>query len=240
MNNGSCWRGPGKLLMLLPMNDSTNDATQALLDPNDEGLKLPAGIDLLEKVGKGRVCTVYKARFQGETVALKAYKAAAADWYRKTIDKNIAVFEMMQNRAFRSQPDLVNYTAKPIRVIGQDGKASLCFVQEYVEGITIEELGDRYGKIPGYLLKTGEAIARACEEHSLEGVDYFVKGVKLRQSASTWMPVMFDFKHIPSDQPKKGKQSLLQRIGLSKKPVGPGGFMSEWEALALQLEKDAL
>ena len=85
-----------------------------------------------------------------------------------------------------------------------------------------------------------EAIARACEEHSLEGVDDFMKGVKLRQSASTWMPVMFDFKHIPSDQPKKGKQSLLQRIGLSKKPVGPGGFMSEWEALALQLEKDAL
>lgn len=222
------------------MNDTANDAQPDLLDPKDEGLRLPSGIELLEKVGKGRACTVYKARFQGETVALKAYKSAAADWYRKTIDKNIAVYEMMQNRAFRAQPDLVAYTAKPIRVIGQDGKASLCFVQEFVDGITIEELGERYGKIPGYLLKTGESIARTCEERSIKGIDDFMRGVKLRQSASTWMPVMFDFKHIPSDQPKQQKTSLFQRLGLSRKPQGPGGFMGEWDALAQKLEKDAV
>jgi len=208
------------------------------IDPATEGLTLPDEIILLEKVGSGRAATVYKAQFQGETVALKAYKSNAASWYRKKLDKNIAVYEMMQNRAFRKHPDLVKYTAKPLRVIGQDGKASLCFLQEFIDGITLEQLGDRYGQIPGYLMRTGEAIARACDEHSIKGVDDFMQDVKLRQSASTWVPVMFDFKHIPSDKPREVKQGFLQRIGLNKAPPVPPGFMGEWETLNRKLEKD--
>jgi len=220
------------------MNDAASDARAEGLDPDAEGLKLPSGLELVEKIGTGRAGTVYKAVFQGETIALKAYKRSAADWYRKKLDKNIAVYEMMQNRAFRKQPDLVAYTAKPIRVIGQDGKLSLCFLQEYVDGITLEQLGDRYGSLPGYLMKTGEAIARTCEEHSIKGVDDFMKGVKVRQNASTWVPVMFDFKHIPSDRPREVKPGLLQRLGLNRRPPDTPGFMGEWEALNRRLEKE--
>ena len=172
-------------------------------------------------------------------VAVKAYKKSAADWYKRKLNKNIAVFEMMQNRAFRKQPELVDFTAKPIRVIGQDGKTSLCFIQEYVDGITLEELGERYGRIPGYVMQAGESIARVCEERSLLGVDEFMKGVKLRQHASTWTPVMFDFKHIPpSARPKEAKPSLLQRIGLNRNPVAQAGFMGEWETLSRRLDKE--
>jgi len=220
------------------MTQTTDDKAASGLDPAAEGLTLPEGIELLEKVGDGRAATVYKARFQGDIIALKAYKPNAAAWYKKKLGKNLAVYEMMQNRAFRKYPDLVNYTAKPLRVIGQDGKGSLCFLQEYVEGITLEALGERYGSIPGYLMKTGEMIARTCEEHSIKGVDDFMKGVRLRQNASTWVPVMFDFKHIPSDRPQEVKPGFLQRIGLIKRPPLPPGFMGEWEALNLRLEKD--
>ncbi len=219
------------------MTDSASPQPDAL-NPETEGLQLPAGIALLAKVGTGRTGTVYKAQFQGETVALKAYKPEAVDWYRKKIDKNIAVFEMMQNRSLRAQPALTAYTAKPIRVIGQDGKTSLCFLQEFVEGISIKDLGRRYGSIPEYLMRTAEAIARTCDEHSITGIDEFMASAKLRQSASTWMPVMFDFKHIPGTRAAPAQRSFLQRIGLSKQPTGPGGFLGNWQALARRLERD--
>lgn len=229
---------PRETLYAWAMTETESEPSSGGLDPKAEGLKLPPGLELIEKIGTGRAGTVYKATFQGETIALKAYKPSAADWYKKKLNKNIAVYEMMQNREFRKQPDLVAYTAKPIRVIGQDGKLSLCFLQEYVDGITLEELGERYGRLPGYLMKTGEAIARVCEEHSIKGVDDFMKGVKVRQSASTWIPVMFDFKHIPTDRPKEVKPSLMQRLGLNKSaPVQPG-FMGTWEALNQRLEKE--
>ncbi len=221
------------------MTEPNPDTPASGLDPHAEGLKLPPGLELLTKVGTGRAGTVYKARFQGETIALKAYKPSAADWYRKKLDKNIAVYEMMQNRAYRKQSELVNYTAKPIRVVGQDGKLSLCFLQEFVDGITLEELGERYGHIPGYLMRTGEAIARVCEEHTIKGVDEFMKGVKLRQKASTWVPVMFDFKHIPNDGPREIKPNLLQRLGIGQRPPSQPGFMGEWELLNRRLEKEA-
>lgn len=220
------------------MTETNNESAAASLDPAAEGLTLPDGITLLEQIGKGRAATVYKAEFQGDVIALKAYKSSAASWYRKKLDKNIAVYEMMQNRAFRKHSDLVVYTAKPLRVIGQDGKSSLCFLQEYIDGITLDELGDRYGSIPGYLMRTGEMIARTCEERAIKGVDDFMKGALLRQNASTWLPVMFDFKHIPSDRPQEVKPGFLQRIGLSKRPPQKPGFMGEWEALNRRLEKD--
>lgn len=221
------------------MNERTPEAPQGGLDPKAEGLDLPAGIELLEKIGTGSTATVYKATFQGDTVALKAYKASAADWYKKKLDKNIAVYEMMQNRSFRKHKELVDYTAKPYRVIGQDGKHSLCYLQEYVDGISIEELGQRYGSIPGYLMHTGELIARACEEHSIAGIDQFMKDCKLRKVSSSWMPVMYNFKHVPSNSGKDRKRSLLQRIGLDRRPPLPTGFMGDWEALNRRLEKTA-
>ena len=221
------------------MSESTQQPSQSGLDPRAEGLNLPSGIELIEKLGTGRAATVYKATFQGDLVVLKAYKPSASDWYKKKLNKNIAVYEMMQNRSFRKHKDLVDYTAKPYRVIGQDGKSSLCYLQEYIDGITIEELGERYGSIPGYLMRTGEVIAQTCEEHSIGGVDEIMKDCKLRQTAGTWMPVMVDFKHVPSDRGRESKRSLLQRIGLDRKPPLPPGFLGDWEALNRKLEKEA-
>lgn len=217
------------------MTDIHAESPPSTLDPADEGLNLPPGIELQEKLGAGRAGTVYKARFQGETIALKAYKVSAADWYRKKLDKNIAIYEMMQNRAFRKHKELVEYTAKPLRVIGQDGKCSLCFLQEYVDGVTLEQLNEQLGQIPGYLVRTGEMIARACEEHGLDGIDEFMKGVKFRQGANSWTPVMFDFKHVPSGASKSTGPSLFQRLGLNRRSQGPQGFVGEWQALSERL-----
>jgi hypothetical protein len=168
---------------------------------------------------------------------LKAYTDNAANWYRKKLDKNIAVFEMLQNRSYRAKPELLPYTAKPIRVIGQDGKASLCFLQEFVDGITLEELGRQHGRIPGYLMQTGESIARYCEENEVAGIDQFMEKVLFRNENNAWTPVMFDFKQIPAEPKKPAGPSFLSRLGIGARQDGPSGFMKAWKALDEKLQK---
>lgn len=214
------------------MDDRHSEGQGSGLDPDTEGLRLPAGLELLERLGRSRWATVYRATFEGETIALKAYTDGAADWYRKKVDKNVAVFEMLQNRSFRQQPDLLPYTAKPLRVIGQDGKLSLCFLQEYVDGPTIDELGEREGSIPGYLIRTGENIARSCEEKGIEGIDQFMDKVRFQREGQAWVPRMFDFKHVPTEARKKPARggSLLSRLGFGARPGEPTGFLRDWVA----------
>ncbi len=229
---------PGETHYPCAMTDTHSDTPTPTLDAAAEGLTLPPGIELLEKLGSGRAGSVFKAHYQGEVIALKAYKASAADWYKKKIGKNVAIYEMMQNREFRKHKELVDYTAKPLRVIGQDGSCSLCFLQEYVDGLTLEELGEQLGQFPGYLMRTGESIARTCEEKSLDGVDEFMKGVKFRQASNkNWSPVMFDFKHVPSASGKNAGPGLLQRLGLNRGGQGPKGFLGDWQALSDRLDK---
>ena len=173
----------------------------ASLSPESEGLQLPEGIELIEKVGAGKFNRVYKATYQGETLALKAYSPRAVDFYRKKHKTNIAVFEMAQNRKFRKVSELVPFTAKPIRVIGQDGKSSLCFLQEFVDGISITQLAERLSHLPHSVMTAGETIDRVCEEQGIEGVDQFMQNILVREVNGNWMPALHDFKHVPHNPP---------------------------------------
>lgn len=210
------------------------------MDPQSEGLRLPEGLELLEKIGASKSASVYKASYMGETIALKAYTARAIDWYRKKQDVNLAVFEMSQNRAFRKVAALVPYTAKPLRVIGQDGQSSLCFLQEFVDGLSLGALTEKLGRVPGSLLTAGELIDRTCEDEGLEGLDQFMQNILLRERSGQWVPVLHDFKHIPVPRAATGKNSsLLARLGLGRKDSARAGagFLGEWRMLDERLTK---
>jgi len=222
------------------MDDQNNAAQGSSISPESEGLSLPAGLELLEKIGTGSMCTVYKARHMGETVALKVYADKAIKWYRDRHHTNIAVFEMNQNRAFRKVPALLPYTAKPIRVIGQDGKFTLCFVQEFIDGPTVEELGTMLGGLPEGLLQVGQVIAKTCEEEGLEGIEQFMQNTRVRQKAGQWFPAIHDFKHIPAEtQKKKSGPSFLSRIGLRAKASQEAAFVQQWRARSERLKQSA-
>lgn len=202
------------------------------LTPESEGLQLPEGIELLEKVGAGRFNRVYRVNYQGETLALKAYSPRAVDFYRKKFSKNIAVLEMAQNRQYRKVPELVPYTAKPIRVIGQDGQSSLCFLQEFIDGLTLDAVIAKVGHFPGSVMAAGESIDRVCEEKNLDGLDQFMQNVLVREVNGQWLPVLHDFKHVA--QPRTGTvsgPSLLSRIGLGRKGMKRPGFLGQWDRL---------
>lgn len=208
------------------------------MDRQATPLDLPDGIEVLDPLGGGRYGQVYKARFQGEDVALKTYTQRAIDWYRKKLNVNIAVHEMARNREFRKVPALVPYTAKPLRVIGQDGKGTLCFLQEFIDGLTLEQLAEKVGHLPHSLLSAGKLIDRSCEEAGLEGVDTIMREVLVRQQSGQWVPVMYDFKHPPQARPARGGGgSLLARLGLGRGKTARSGFLQDWERLAQRLEK---
>jgi len=221
------------------MDDQNAPAQGSSITPESEGLNLPPGLELQEKLGGGRLTAVYRARFNGETVALKVYSEKAAKWYKNKLNKNIAVYEMSQNRRFRKSPQLLPYTAKPIRVIGQDGKYSLCFVQEFVEGKTVEELGKELGTLPESLMDIGQKIAQICEDEGLQGMDQFMRNTLVRKHAGQWFPVIHDFKHVPVETPKKSGGSFLSRMGIGKGNSHEAEFVRQWRMLSKKLEKSA-
>lgn len=213
------------------MDAQNHDCQGPGISATEAGLNLPDDIELLEKLGESKLSTVWKARYSNEDVVLKAYSKRAESAWRKKLDKNIAVFEMLQNRAFRHRPELVTYTAKPIRVIGQDGKHSLCFIQEFIDGVSIEEVARREKGLPGAVIRTGETIARVCEEKKIGGIDQFMADVICRRQGENWVPVIHDFKHIPEDPKKPGSAPLLSRLGLGNRYGNATGFLREWHKL---------
>jgi hypothetical protein len=218
--------------MLAAMEKQVVEAHGAGLTAESEGLNLPPGMELHARQGSGRICTVYRATFQGETVALKAYHPDAVTWFRNRHSINIAVHEMAQNRAFRQVPELLPYTAKPIRVIGQDGSVSLCFLQEFINGQTVAELAAKQ-RLPEGLLLTSRRIAQLCADRGLQGLDQFMRSTLVREHAGQWTPVIHDFKHLPADTPAKTthRPSLLSRLGLGGKNTHDPEFVKHWLSL---------
>lgn len=220
--------------MLCSMEKHVVEAQGPSLTPETEGLKLPPGLTLHTRAGSGRMCTVYRASFQGENVALKAYHPEAVTWYRNRHNLNIAVHEMAQNRAFRQVPELLPYTAKPIRVIGQDGSVSLCFLQEFINGVTVTELAMRLGSLPEGLLEVSRRIARLCADRDLPGIDQYLHSTLVREHAGQWTPVIHDFKHLPEPTPAKAGRaggSLLSRLGLRGRESQEPDFIRHWLSL---------
>jgi predicted Ser/Thr protein kinase len=159
-------------------------------------LKLPGDIQILDLAGKGARAVTFKAVYRGEPVALKIYRPEVVTRYRKKHDLNIAVFEMSQNRKFRRNEELFPFSAKPIMVLGHDGKLSLCFIQEFIEGIPLAQLGEDNRGLPLSILEAGEIIARAGNDAGLRELDLDYRNVLVRQKAGKWLPVIHDFNRV--------------------------------------------
>ena len=202
-------------------------------NPQKLGLKLPPDLELESLIGTGSCGPVYKVHFQGETLALKAYTQQAIQRYEKKHGANLAIFEMSQNRSLRKLPQLLPFTAKPNRVLGQDGKFSLCFLQEFVDGVSIDALAERLGRLPQSLLEAGEVIDQVSRTAGIKGMDQFMRDILVRERHGVWQPVMFDFKHVPREH--GGSKPLFGILG--RKHKAGSAFLRQWRELAARLEK---
>jgi hypothetical protein len=165
------------------------------------GIRLPDDFELLDVAGQGSCAITFRAAHRGETVAVKAYRPRVAERYRKNHDLNIAVYEMSRNREFRKDQSLFPFSARPIMVLGHDGRLSLCFVQEYIEGTPLTELAPRNRGVPASVLDAGKTIVGAAEKAGLEELDLDYRNVILREQKGRWLPVIHDFNHIPGEKP---------------------------------------
>jgi len=166
------------------------------------GLRLPPDLEPLEVIAEGRRAIVFRASYRGETVAMKAYRPGIVEKFRKKYDQNIAVLEMSRNRRFRKIPELLPYTAKPLTVLGHDGRCSLMFLQELIEGIPLTELAERNRGLPESVLEAGEKIVRVAEIHEIRDLNLDYTDVMVRQVSGLWQPVLYDFNHEPRAEEK--------------------------------------
>lgn len=204
------------------MNDHSPEIASAI----DElgGVELPDTIELVEVAGRGSCAIVFKALHRGETVALKVYRPAAINTYRDRHGCNIAVYEMSQNRKFRKVQELLPYSAKPIMVLGHDGRQSVCFMQEFIEGQTLIELGRANQGLPPSVLEAGEVIARVAEREGIDGIDLNYRSVLVRQKAGRWLPAIHGFNRPPADAESRG--GLLRLFRKTRQPNFE--FIREW------------
>lgn len=199
------------------------------------GLRLPPELEPLEVVGEGSCSITFRANYRGDTVAMKVYRPEVIERFKKKHGSNIAVHEMSQNRAFRKIPELLPFTAKPLAVMGHDGKCSLMFLQEFITGVKLSELAERNKGIPESVLEAGETIVRDAELNDIHQLDLDANNVLVRKQSGRWLPVFHDFNHVPRKE--SASNPLLKfalKTGMRKKSHQAYKQLEQWRALSSQ------
>jgi hypothetical protein len=195
------------------------------------GLRLPAGLEPLEVAGKGSRSITFRAIYRGDIVAMKVYRPNVIEQYKKKHRVNIAVYEMSLNRKFRKIPELLPFTAKPLAVLGHDGKSTLMFLQEYIDGVFIKELAEKNKGLPASVLEAGETIIRSAEMNDLHNLGLGIDTAMVRKQAGVWLPVLHDFNQVPkADTSSNSFLSRAFKGGAGKKAKADYQSLAEWRS----------
>lgn len=192
--------------------------------------KLPAEVTLDGPAGEGRRSVVYRGRFGGRLVAVKVYRKAFIEKYRDRHGIDIARFEMERNRAVRRAPGLRRFTAEPLAILGGDDGHDLAFVQEFIEGIPLVELGQRERGLPESVLEAGRTILAGAEAAGLFDLDLYYRNILLRRDDDSWIPVLHDFNLLPQHLfPPNPFLALAYLLGLRKKSHRDRRCIAQWK-----------
>lgn len=195
-------------------------------------LSLPPGITLGERAGEGRRSVVYRGQFQDKTVAVKVYRPEFVKKYLSRYGVNIATFEMERNRAVFETPGLRPYAAAPVTVVG-GGQHALAFVQEFIEGLSLVELGRRDGGLPDSVLRAGADILRQADRAGLYDLDLYYRNILVRERDGQWLPVLHDFNLMPQYRfPPNPFLWLAYRTGLRHKSHRDRRCIAQWHAFS--------
>ena len=198
------------------------------MEMND--LKLPENLVPLSLAGEGRRSVTFKAKYNGEVVALKAYRKEFIHKYQQRYGLNIAQFEFTRNQAFYEVEELRPYAAQPIEVLGVDDGYSLCFLQEFIDGPALVELAQTNHGLPQTVLDAGRLICEKAEASGLHDLDIFYKNVLVREKEGTWLPVIHDFNLVPQCQyPPNPFLALAYFTGLRRKSHRDWRCLKGWQ-----------
>ena len=193
-------------------------------------LKLPGRLVPVSLAGEGRRSVTYKAKYNGEVVALKVYRKEFIHKYQQRYGLNIAQFEFTRNQAFYAVEELRPFAARPIEVLGLDDGYSLCFLQEFIDGPSLVELAQTNHGLPQTVLDAGRLICEKAEAAGLHDLDIFYKNVLVREQNGTWLPVIHDFNLVPQYQyPPNPFHALAYFTGLRKKSHRDWRCLKGWQ-----------
>jgi hypothetical protein len=201
------------------------------------GLRLPAELEPLEVAGKGSQSITFRANYRGDILAMKVYRPEAIERFKKKYKTNIAVYEMSRNRKFRKIPELLPFTAKPIAVMGHDGKSTLLFLQEFIDGVTVKELAERNKGLPATVLEAGETIVRVAEMNGIYDLGLSPDSAMVRKQSGSWSPALYDFNQPPHPEKPSGGFFSKAFGGGNKKSKKDYQSIAEWRAYSEQCSK---
>ncbi|MDW3095570.1 MAG: hypothetical protein R8G33_07855 [Gammaproteobacteria bacterium] len=201
-------------------------------------LTLPNEIEIIQALGSGRRSDVYLAKYYDREVVAKVYKQEYIDKYQSQYKVNIGEFELMRNKAAYEANELTKYVAQPFALFGPQQGYDLVFVQEYVDGIGLEELIEKAKGLPAEVLETGYNIVEQAAKIGLYDLDIPPGNIRLKKNAAgEWMPKLYDFNLMPQHMcPPNPFMALGFKLGLRSKNHRDYRSLKQWDYLSKQAQ----
>ena len=199
-------------------------------------LVLPTEIDIIQELGSGRRSKVYLANYYDKKVALKVYKQEYIEKYQFQYKVNIGEFEFARNKIAFESSALTKYVAEPYKVLSPEQGYDLAFIQEYVDGIWLEDLMSQSHRLPEEVLKAGYYIVEQAAKVGLYDLDIPPGNILLRQNASgEWLPKLYDFNLMPQHLcPPNPFMAIGFKLGLRSKNHRDYRSLKHWDYLGKQ------
>ena len=183
-------------------------------------LSLPADLRIGNVLGEGQRCIVYAGTYQGEPVAVKAYRADMMQKCRRRYGITRSAFEFQRNTDIYAIESLRRFVAKPIALFGEGDGFSHAFVQERIDGVRLRGLLDRVGQVPAETQHSLRMIVDAAHRAGIYDLDLCANNILVHRTHDGWQPLLFDFNMMPLYLfGRSPLTTLLYRFGL-RKPWG--------------------
>ncbi len=191
---------------------------------------LPEEIEVISFLGKGRRSFAYKGKYDNQDCVIKIYRKEFVEKYLNKYNVDIAEFECKRNSMLYGINTLKPYIARPFRVFARTSSFTHSFVQQYIHGVTLDQLISRLGYLPEAVLKAGYKIVRTAELSGIHDMDISVGNVMATNKKGIWTPVLYDFNMLPQHMaPPNFLITLCLKAGLRRKSYRDYRSLKNWE-----------
>ena len=199
-------------------------------------LALPNEINLLHPLGEGRRSCVYLADMAHQRVVIKVYKSEYIAKYQSQYKVNIGEFEFFRNRTAYQAERLKQYVAKPYQLLLPSQGYDLALVQEYIDGVWLEDLMQELHGLPEQVLQAGYEIVREAAKVDLYDLDIPPGNIRLiKDQQGNYIPKLYDFNLMPQHMcPPNPFMALGFKLGLRNKNHRDFRSLKHWAFLGRQ------
>lgn len=193
-------------------------------------LNLPDDISVSELIGEGGRAKVYRAVLSNKDVVVKVYNKDVADKYYEKYNVDIAQFEFDRNKSLFDISEIQEYVAEPLRVYPSSSHFTQSIIQEFVDGVILEDLIKELGCLPKEILDAGHLIVRNAEKNKIHDLDISAGNLKINKICDVWKPKLYDFNIMPQYLfPPNIIVGLGYKLGIRKKSFRDYRSLRNWD-----------